>query len=143
MTIKGYRVMLLPNNKQNTKLFECASIARWAYNWALGKEMDAFESGQKFIYNGDLRKELTQLKKTEEYAWLKEVSNNVTKLAIKDLCKAYKNFFNGKAKHPKFKSKKKSKPSFYNDNVKLKVKDHLVLLEKIGWVKTSEQILIS
>lgn len=46
-----------------------------------------------------------------------------------------------KAKKPRFKSKKKSKPAFYNDNVKMKVKAKSVLLEKIGWVKTSEQLL--
>lgn len=40
----------------------------------------------------------------------------------------------------RFKSRKKSKPSFYNDNVKLKVKELLVLIEKVGWVLTAEQI---
>ncbi|MGG3901755.1 RNA-guided endonuclease InsQ/TnpB family protein, partial [Heyndrickxia faecalis] len=46
----------------------------------------------------------------------------------------------GLSKYPKFKSRKKSKPSFYNDNVKLKIKNYLVLIEKVGWVKTSEQL---
>lgn len=134
------KVRLNPTEEQERQLWKSVGTARWAYNWALNKQIENYQNGGKFILDGELRKELTQLKKTEEYAWLKEVSNNITKQAIKDLCKAYKMFFNGKAKHPKFKSKKKSKPSFYNDNVKLKVKDHLVLLEKIGWVKTSEQI---
>src|SRR5690606_7667147 len=71
---------------------------------------------------------------------LNEVSNNVAKQAVKDACSAYKNFFNGLANKPKFKSRKKSKPSFYNDTDKLKVKDNLVLIEKVGWVKTSEQL---
>ncbi|KWZ78525.1 hypothetical protein HMPREF3213_02956, partial [Heyndrickxia coagulans] len=66
--------------------------------------------------------------------------NNVAKQAVKDACNAYKNFFKGLSKYPKFKSRKKSKPSFYNDNVKLKVKNSLVLIEKVGWVKTSEQL---
>lgn len=35
---------------------------------------------------------------------------------------------------PKFKSRRKSKPSFYNDNIKLKVKNNIVLIEKVGWV---------
>lgn len=142
MMILAKKVRLKPTEEQERQLWKSVGTARWAYNWALNKQIENYKNGGKFISDGELRKELTQLKKTEEYAWLKEVSNNVTKQAIKDLCKAYKNFFNGKAKHPKFKSKKKSRPSFYNDNMKLKVKDHLVLvlLEKIGWVKTSEQI---
>ncbi len=50
--------------------------------------------------------EITQLKKQQEYKWLNEVSNNVTKQAIKDACNTYKRFFNGLCKYPKFKSRK-------------------------------------
>ena len=77
--------MLIPNNKQNTKLFRYANTARFAYNWALGREKENYKNGGKFLSDSDLRKEFTQLKKTEEYSWLNEVSNNVTKQAIKDL----------------------------------------------------------
>jgi putative transposase len=68
------------------------------------------------------------------------VSNNITKQAVKDLCDAYKKFFKGLAKKPRLKSRKGSKVSFYNDNVKLKIKEMSVLLEKVGWLETSEQI---
>ena len=87
--------MLLPNNKQQTKLFQYANTARFAYNWAIGREQENYKNGGKFISDGDLRKEFTQLKKTSEHAWLNNVSNNVTKQAIKDACEAYKNFFKG------------------------------------------------
>ena len=91
--------------------------------------------------DGELRKQITQLKK-DKLAWLKEVSNNVAKQAVKDACDAYKRFFKGLANKPKFKSRKRSKPSFYNDTVKLKVKNKAVLLEKVGWVKIKEQMPI-
>lgn len=91
--IKTIRVMLIPNNKQKTKLFRYANTARFAYNWALGRVKENYKNGGKFLSDGDLRKEFTQLKKTEEYSWLNEVSNNVTKQAIKDACNAYKRFF--------------------------------------------------
>ena len=64
----------------------------------------------------------------------------MTKQAIKDACNAYKSFFKGLVTFPKFKSRKKSKPSFYNDTSKLKVRTKKVLIEKIGWIKTNEQI---
>ena len=121
--IKTIRVMLRPNNKQKTKLFQYANTARFAYNWALGRERDNYKNGGKFITDGDLRKEFTQLKKTEEYAWLNNVSNNVTKQAIKDACEAYKRLFKGYSKFPRFKSKKKSSPSFYQDNIKIQFTD--------------------
>ena len=69
--------MLIPNNKQKTKLFRYANTARFAYNWALGREKENYKNDGKFLSDNDLRKEFTQLKKTEEYSWLNEISNNV------------------------------------------------------------------
>ena len=148
--IKTIRVMLIPNNKQNTKLFRYANTARFAYNWALGREKENYKNGGKFLSDSDLRKEFTQLKKTEEYSWLNEVSNNVTKQAIKDACHAYKRFFKGCSKFPKFKSRKFSIPSFYQDNVKIQFSDTHVKIEgfaaskkknkqKINWIRLAEK----
>ena len=111
--------MLIPNNKQKTKLFQYANTARFAYNWALAKEQENYKNGGKFISDVDLRKEFTQLKKINEYNQLKEIDCDVTKQAIKDACEAYKKFFKSMSKHPKFKSRKYSVPSFYQDNVKI------------------------
>lgn len=141
--------MLIPNNKQKTKLFRYANTARFAYNWALGRVKENYKNGGKFISDGDLRKEFTQLKKTEEYSWLNEVSNNVTKQAIKDACNAYRRFFEKYSKFPKFKSRKFSTPSFYQDNVKIQFSDTHVKVEgfatskkknkqKINWIRLAE-----
>ena len=121
--------MLIPNNKQITKLFQYAGTARFAYNWALAREQENHENGGKFISDNDLRKEFTALKHTDEYAWLNNVSNNVTKQAIKDACESYKRFFKGLSKFPKYKSKKKSKPSFFQDPIKIKFTDTHVKVE--------------
>lgn len=89
------------------------------------------KKGGKFLSDGELRKKFTQLKKTEEHAWLNSISNNVTKQAIKDACDAYKRFFKGLAEFPQFKSRKKSRPSFYRDNVKIRFTDTYVKLEGV------------
>ena len=112
--------MLIPNNKQITKLFQYAGTARFAYNWALNKEQENYKNGGKFISDNELRKEFTILKQTNEYRWLNHISNNVTKQAIKDACESYRRFFKGQNKFPKYKSKKKSRPSFFQDPVKIK-----------------------
>ena len=141
--------MLIPNNKQITKLFRYANTARFAYNWALGREKENYKNGDKFLSDVDLRKEFTQVKKTEEYSWLNDVSNNVTKQAIKDACNAYKKFFKGYLKFPKFKSRKYSVSSFYQDNVKIKFTETHVKVEgfaiskkknkqKINWIRLAE-----
>jgi len=147
--IKTIRVMLLPNNKQKTKLFQYANTARFAYNWALNREQENYKNGEKFISDGDLRKEFTQLKKIEKYEWLNDVSNNVTKQAIKEACEAYRNFFKGYTDFPKFKSRKHSVPKFYQDNIKIQFTDTYVKIEgfstskkknkqKLNWIKLAE-----
>ncbi|WP_053955506.1 RNA-guided endonuclease InsQ/TnpB family protein [Inediibacterium massiliense] len=137
--ILGKKVRLYPTKEQEQKLWQSVGTARFIYNWTLARQEENYKNGGKFINDGDLRKELTILKKSE-LKWLNEVSNNVAKQAVKDACNAYKNFFKGLTDKPKFKSRRKSRPSFYNDTSKLKVKENLVLIEKVGWIKISEQI---
>jgi putative transposase len=140
--ILAKKVRIIPNVEQEQRLWQSVGTARFIYNWTLARQEENYKNGGKFIKDGDLRKELTILKKSE-LNWLNEVSNNVAKQAVKDGCNAYKNFFKELADKPKFKSRRKSKPSFYNDTYKLKIKENLVLIEKVGWIKTAEQIPIS
>lgn len=137
--ILAKKVRLYPTEEQEQKLWQSVGTARFIYNYTLAKQEENYKNGGKFISDGTIRKELTQLKKTE-LVWLNEVSNNVTKQAVKDACNSYKRFFKGLTNKPKFKSKKKSNPSFYNDPIKLKVKNKEVLIEKVGWLKINEQI---
>ena len=141
--------MLIPNNKQKSKLFQYANTARFAYNWALAKEQEKYKNGGKFLSDVDLRKEFTKMKQTQEYDWLNDISNNVTKQAIKDACDAYKKFFKGLAKFPKFKSRKKTPPSFYQDSIKIQFSETHVKIEgfadskkknkqKINWIRLAE-----
>ena len=127
--IKSLKVRLNPNNKQLTNLFQYAGCARFAYNWAIAREQANYKQGNKFLTDNELRKEFTQLKKLEDYKWLNEVSNNVTKQAIKDACNTYKRFFKGQCKYPKFKSKKQSTPAFYQDTGKIQFTDTHVKVE--------------
>ena len=164
--IKSYKVMLLPNDKQRTRLFQFAGTARFAYNWALDKEMKAFENGEKFISSGDLRKKFTVLRNSEEYKWLQTISNNVTKQAIKDCCDAYSRFFEKQKRtnvkytkkklaqlerigkkpkvydmngHPKYKSRRKGNFRFYQDTDKIKITSTHVKLEKLTMSKRKER----
>jgi putative transposase len=136
--IKAVKVRLRPTEEQEKKLWQSSGTARYAYNWALARQEENYKNGGKFLDDQDLRKEFTQLKQDKDHEWLYSISNNVPKQAIKDACGAYKNFFEGKTEHPKYKSKRKSKPAFYNDYLKLKRKDDCLLLEKVGWVRISE-----
>jgi transposase, IS605 orfB family len=148
--IKSIKIKLKPNNIQLTRLFQYAGCARFAYNWTIVREQENYKQGNKFLSDNDLRKEFTQLKKLQQYAWLNKVSNNVTKQAIKDACNAYKRFFKRQCKHPKFKSKKHSVPSFYQDNIAIRFTDTHVKVEglsmsrrknkqKLNWIRLCEK----
>ena len=130
--IKSVKIMLNPNNKQISKLFQSAGVARFAYNWTLGKQKENYDNGGKFLSDNELRKEFTILKKQDNYKWLNEYSNNIPKQAIKDACDSYKRFFKHQSQFPKFKSKRKSRLSFYVDNIQIKFTNTHVKLEKIS-----------
>ncbi len=148
--IRSIKVRLKPNNKQLTKLFQYAGCARFAYNWAIAREQENYKQGNKFLSDYDLMKEFTQLKKVSEYEWLNGLSSNVARQAIIDACNAYKRFFKGQGNYPKFKSKKRSKQSFYQDNVKVQFTNTHVKIErlskskrpnkqKLNWVRLCEK----
>lgn len=136
--LKSYKVRLEPNNKQQTKMWKAVGTARFAYNWCLARQKENYDSGGKFISDGELGKELTKLK-SNELSWMSEVSAKVPKQAVKDCCESFKKFFNGKSKYPKFKSRKKSKPSFYQRCDQIRVVGGKICLEKIGYVRMSEK----
>ena len=158
--IRAVKIKLLPNNKQRTKLFQFAGASRFAYNWALDKQMTNFREGRHLQSDSELRKEFTILRNSGEKPWLLDISNNVTKQAIKDLSIAYKNFFRKQKQknyvkyspkklahlarigrkpsvydmngHPKFRSKRNGDFRFYQDNVKIQFTDTHVKLESIA-----------
>ena len=146
--ILTYKTRLEPNDKQAQKFKEFAGAARYAYNWALAKEKEAYMLGNGFIQEKELRALFTRHK--DDTGWLYNISNDVTKQAIRDAVIAFSNFFKKKAEYPRFKTKKKSKPSFYQDVFKFKASESHIKLEKIAgslrknrivanWVKVSEK----
>lgn len=120
--MKTYKTKLKLNNKQRTRLFENAGVARFVYNLTLEIQETNYKNGGKFLSDCDIRKMIT-IRKQEDLAWLYNYDCDIVKQAVKDACKAYKKFFDRKAKKPKFHSKRNTAPSFYVDGVKLKIQN--------------------
>jgi putative transposase len=135
MLMTTFKVILHPNKVQESRFRQFAGASRFAYNWAIGRRKYLYEDFGQSISVYDLRKEFTQLKCEEEYFWLNTISNNVLKQAIKDADRAYQNFFRQTHKFPRFKSKKKSTPSFYIDPCVISFTDTHVIMEKISLSK--------
>lgn len=132
--MKGMKIRLMPTKEQEILMLKSAGCSRFAYNWALNRCNELHNQGIKYSIF-DIRKEFTALKKQEEFKWLNEVSSKVTQESIRNLDKAIKSFFKGNAEYPRFKSKRKSKKSFYVRFESLYFKDDICNIERIGKVK--------
>ena len=94
----------------------------------LQEKQENYKNGGKFISDNDLRKEFTQLKKQEEYQWLNQVSNNVTKTRIKGCLQYLKRFLKDNV-NPNLKVKE-NLLQFYQDNVQIQFSEkHMLKIE--------------
>ncbi|MBN3371783.1 transposase [Clostridium botulinum] len=137
--IKAIKVRLYPTKKQEELMFKSAGIARFSYNWGLAYLNNYYKENKKSLSIGKLRKIFTELRKSNQYEWLKEVSSEIPQQALKDLGEAFKKFFKKESNYPKFKKKGKCEISFYHLGNKLTVEDNYIRLEKIGYVKMKDE----
>lgn len=145
--IKTAKICLKPTPEQEILFWKSVGVARWAYNYFLSENERIYKeylakgkTGKKSISEGEIRKYINNTLKPTTHAWLKEVGSNVMKQAVKDADNAMRRFFKGLSGYPKFKSKHKSKPSFYVNYESLTRKPNGFHGEKIGFVKTSESL---
>ncbi len=133
--IKSVKVRLLPTKEQEELMFKSVGTARYAYNWGLAKWQELYKEGVK-PNSYAIKKEFNNIIKTQDkFKWLYEVSAKITAQAFDDLQDAFNNFFEGTAKYPKFKSRKKSKQSFYVRYDRMNIKNNTANIEKIGRVR--------
>ena len=136
--IKSYKVKLLPNKEQEELLWKHVNSCRFVWNWGLNFQQNLYKDNKKYISAYDLKKELTQLKKSE--IWLNEVSSQSMANVILDLDDAYKRFFKKLSGHPKFKSKRKSTPKFPVRHSGLYFINNSFNIEKIGKIKSKTKM---
>ena len=93
---RAYKYKIKPTYKQQYQLLQTFGCARFIYNWGLDKKTKAWTNEHKSITYFELAKELTQLKQTEEYKWLKDVPNVCLQRSLRNLDNAYTQFFKAK-----------------------------------------------
>ena len=120
--------------------WQSAGTARWAYNYGLGRIQDTYDETGQWLMVGDVKKEITVMKYTEEYEWLQNVSANVPKQALRNLQKALKRKKDGVSEFPTFKKKHGSNISFYVNYESLTKTDKGFKGEILGEVLTSEPL---
>jgi putative transposase len=136
--IKAHKIRLNPTPEQAVYFAKAAGTARFVWNWALAEWNRQFEAGEKPTAL-KLKKQFNEIRR-EQFPWSWEVTKNASDQPFLDLGKAFTAFFEGKARRPRFKSKKRSKPSLYLANDQFELKDHHVWIPKLGWVNMAENL---
>lgn len=102
---RSYKFRIYPSVTQRKQLTECFGISRWAYNAGLDAISFAYRTqGQRFT-GIDCSRAVTELAKDPAYKWINNSPRTVVTNSLINLDKAFKNFFAGRAKYPKFKKK--------------------------------------
>ena len=142
--IKSKIIRLFPTREQEQKLWRHVGASRFIWNYMLALQMERHKNGEKHLSAFGMSYLLTDIKKTEELSWLYEVSNGMLKRSCADLSVAYYRFFRKISGFPKFKSRKKTKPSFPLEDAVGKVwfSEHAVNVPTVGKVtyKTNYEI---
>jgi putative transposase len=131
---KAVKVRLYPTPEQEVLLAQHFGCARWWWNFALNKSIETYRDTGKGLGRSALNALLPSSKKTEETEWLTECYSQVLQAVTLNLTTAYKNFFDGRARFPRFKSKHGRQSIQYPQNVKV-IGMPVKLPEKVGTVK--------
>ncbi len=102
---RAYQYRCYPTPSQRQTLARTFGCARFVYNWALALRRDAYQQRGEHVFYRDTSTALTTLKRQEATCWLKEVSCVPPQQALRHLDTAFRNFFAGRAKYPRFKKK--------------------------------------
>lgn len=140
------KIRLLPTAEQEKLFWKSAGVARWSYNFFLSYNQEKYNewlkdnTKEKFVTEGDVRKYINNVLKKSTHTWLQEVSSTVMKHGVKDANISLQRFFNKTSGYPKYKSRKKSKPSFYVNYYSLKRTLNGFQGERLGIIKTREPL---
>jgi transposase len=132
-THRAFRYRIYPTIEQQVALAIQFGHARFVYNWGLAKRKQHYQQHGKGISFYELKRQLTKLKHTPEFEWLREADSQVLQAKLEDLDRAYQNFFEKRARYPQFKARKHEQKIRYPQRFKLE--GNRIYLPKVGWVK--------
>ena len=113
-TLRAIKVRLYPNKQQEQTLNKVLGCYRFVYNHMLARKQEAYKTDKTKLGLNELSKYFyNELRKDEQYAWLKEQNTQVMSQSIRQMLTAYDNFFKHKKGFPKFKSKKDKQSALF------------------------------
>lgn len=136
---RGFKYRIYPNESQRDQIARTFGCCRFVYNRALDVKKTAYSETGKSIATNDLIKMLPAWKRNPETSWLAQVDSMALQQSIRDLDRAYRNFFRrvregGKPGFPKFKSRRHARQSYRTNGGKILDRNHIAL-PKLGNVR--------
>ena len=142
--LRAYKTEINPTQEQKSKLNQTIGVCRYIYNFYLAHNKEIYEQEKRFVSGMDFSKWLNNeyLPNNPEYQWIKNVSSKAVKQAIMNGEKAFKRFFKGISKFPRFKKKKSQDVKCYfpkNNKTDWTVERHKVKIPTIGFIRLKEK----
>ena len=135
--LQTFKFELMPDGEQQRDMRRFAGSCRFVYNKALAMQKENHAAGNKFIGYVPMAANLPIWKRETGQEWLKDAPSQALQHALKDLEKAYKNFFAKRAGFPRFKRKGSGDSFRYPEPKQIKLDQHnnRILLPKLGWLR--------
>ena len=138
---KGIKFRIYPNREQKNLINQTLGCCRLIYNKGLAMRNEDYKTGNKISYS-QTSAILTDLKKQEEFAFLKVVDSIALQQSLRDLDRGFVNFFQKRAAYPAFKSKHNHHQSYrtINQNESIRIVGKYLKLPKLGHVKICQSM---
>ena len=143
--LKSYKTEINPTPEQKQIINRTIGVCRFVYNFYLAHNKEIYDKEKRFVSGYDFSKWLNNefIPNNQEYSWIKDVSSKSVKQSIMNADRAFKNFFKGKSKFPKFKKKNKSNIKMYFVKTDAKTiiscERHRIKIPTLGWVQLKEK----
>ena len=138
---KGVKFRAYPNKEQQNLINQTFGCCRFIYNKGLAMRNDAYSNGEKIGYN-QTSAMLTELKKSDDFAFLKQVDSIALQQSLRDLDRGFVNMFQKRARHPVFKCKHNHHQSYrtVNQGDNIRIVGNCIKLPKLGYVKIKQSM---
>lgn len=143
--LRSYKTEINPTPEQKQIINRTIGVCRFVYNFYLAHNKEIYDKEKRFVSGMDFSKWLNNefIPNNQEYNWIKEVSSKSVKQSIMNADRAFKNFFKGKSRFPKFKKKSKSDVKMYfvktDSKVIILCERHRIKIPTLGWVQLKEK----
>jgi len=139
---KAYKVEIKPTKEQIQKIHQTMGVCRFVYNLFITKNKEVYESDKKFFSGFDFSKWLnnTFIPENPEYSWIKEVSAQAIQDSMRNAEVAFKKFFKGQSKFPRYKKKTDSISVKFpkNSPTSSTVERHRVKVPNLGFIRLKQ-----